>query len=160
MGKETRKEFLIREGLLEDAEAIYEIGRKCFTDAWRKETVAHDLRQPLSRYLVAEIENEVVAFACFWFVADEAQLVNVGVHPDFRRLGIAKELIQKGIEKGLEEAMETLYLEVRVSNLPAQTLYKKLGLEILTRRKEVYDLPKEDGFIMSGKLRALINEDL
>ena len=68
MGTETQGKIIIRRGEARDAQAIYRIGTLCFTDAWREETVAHDLAQPLSRYWVAEVNHQVAAFACFWFV--------------------------------------------------------------------------------------------
>ena len=76
MGTETQGKIIDPPGEARDAQAIYRIGTLCFTDAWREETVAHDLAQPLSRYWVAEVNHQVAAFACFWFVVDELQLVN------------------------------------------------------------------------------------
>ena len=90
MGTETQGKIIIRRGEARDAQAIYRIGTLCFTDAWREETVAHDLAQSLSRYWVAEVNHQVAAFACFWFVVDELQLVNIGVEPAMRRMGIAE----------------------------------------------------------------------
>ena len=77
MGTETQGKIIIRRGEARDAKAIYRIGTLCFTDAWREETVAHDLAQPLSRYWVAEVNHQVAAFACFWFIVDELQLIYI-----------------------------------------------------------------------------------
>jgi ribosomal-protein-alanine N-acetyltransferase len=154
VGEETRNQITIRQGTAEDAQAIYDIGCQCFSDPWRLETVRHDLEQPLSRYWVAEMDGIVCAYACYWFVADEAQLVNIGVEPSHRRLGMASRLLEAGLNQAEEEGMNTFYLEVRVSNLGAQALYRKFGLSVLTLRKGVYDYPREDGYIMSRSLKS------
>ena len=151
---ETTQQVLIREGHSSDIDRIYEIGTLCFTDAWRKETVAHDLEDNHSSwYIVAEIDGDVVGYGCFWFVADEGQLVNIGVHPSFRRRKLGKLLLQKGIEEAQRRQMKTMFLEVRVSNTPAQQMYEKFGFQNLGLRKKVYELPIEDGYVMEIKIQ-------
>ena len=152
MGTETQGKIIIRRGEARDAQAIYRIGTLCFTDAWREETVAHDLAQPLSRYWVAEVNHQVAAFACFWFVVDELQLVNIGVEPAMRRMGIAERLLRSGMEEAKKCGLAHMSLEVRIGNLPAQHLYKKYGLEIASLRKGAYEHPAEDGYIMTRTL--------
>ena len=89
MGK-TAREILIREAAEKDVSAIYDIGCLCFSDAWRRETVHHDLMEnEHSFYLVAEEDGFITGYGCFWFIAGEAQLVNIGVRPCCRRQGIA-----------------------------------------------------------------------
>lgn len=79
MGK-TAREILIREAEEKDVSAIYDIGCLCFSDAWRRETVHHDLMEnEHSFYLVAEEDGFITGYGCFWFIAGEAQLVNIGV---------------------------------------------------------------------------------
>ena len=119
MGKAACR-FVIEEALASDILAIYEIGRICFSDAWRKETVDHDFQGTHSHYLVARTSEKVIGYACFWYV--------------------------------LENDMKTMFLEVRVSNHGAQNLYKNFGFHVDCLRKSVYELPVEDGYIMSRKL--------
>ena len=152
MGTETSGEPLIREAAAKDAHAIYEIGTECFTDAWHEETVAADLSKPHSAYLVAVKEGAVVGYACSWYVVDEAQLVNIGVSKKERRRGIADSLMKALLAEAKTHGMASIYLEVRTSNIAAQTLYRKYGFTVKALRKGVYDLPKEDGFIMGRPL--------
>ena len=148
MGKIARK-ILIRQANCKDADAIYQIGKVCFTDAWRKETVIHDLTENQSSwYLVAEVEGRVIGYGCFWFVSDEGQLVNIGVHPDLRKQGWGEAILMQGIQEAKHRKMRNLFLEVRVSNQSAQSLYHKLGFQNLGLRKSIYDLPLEDGYVM------------
>ena len=145
---ETAQTVLIREACETDIEAIYEIGTLCFSDAWHKETVAHDMEGSQSQYFVAEKEGHVVGYGCFWFVADEGQLVNIGVRPTERRQGIGEAILARGLEEAQRRGMKTLFLEVRVSNTSAQAMYEKFGFKNLGLRKRVYDLPIEDGYVM------------
>lgn len=152
MGK-TAREILIREAEEKDVDAIYDIGRLCFFDAWRRETVRHDLMEnEHSFYLVAEEDGFITGYGCFWFIADEGQLVNIGVRPENRRQGIARLLLQKGIEEARKRNMLTMFLEVRVSNLSAQKMYETFGFKNLGLRKKVYDMPIEDGYVMERAL--------
>lgn len=152
MGK-TAREILIREAEEKDVSAIYDIGCLCFSDAWRRETVHHDLMEnEHSFYLVAEEDGFITGYGCFWFIAGEAQLVNIGVRPCSRRQGIGRMLLQKGIEEARCRGMQTMFLEVRVSNLSAQKMYETFGFKNLGLRKKVYELPIEDGYVMERTL--------
>ena len=143
---------LIRPASAEDIDSIYEIGTLCFADAWRRDTVAHDMEGSHSEYFVAEMDGKVVGYGCFWFVVDEGQLVNIGVRPECRKRGYAEAILKRGLEECKARNMKTIFLEVRVSNSSALALYKKYNFRSLGVRKGVYDLPKEDGYIMSREI--------
>ena len=100
------------------------------------------------------MNGEIAGYGCFWFIADEGQLLNIGVRPSFRKKGIGALLLEAGLMEAARRHMNTLFLEVRVSNEEAQRLYKNHGFEVLGLRKGVYDLPKEDGYIMSRKVEG------
>ena len=143
MGK-TAREILIREAEEKDVPAIYDIGCLCFSDAWRRETVHHDLTE--------KEDGFITGYGCFWFIAGEGQLVNIGVRPESRRQGIGRMLLQRGIEEARMRDMQTMFLEVRVSNLSAQQMYETFGFKNLGLRKKVYDMPIEDGYVMERAL--------
>lgn len=152
MGK-TAREILIREAEEKDVPAIYDIGCLCFSDAWRRETVRHDLMEnEHSFYLVAEEDGFITGYGCFWFILGEGQLVNIGVRPANRRQGIGRRILERGIEEARIRAMQTMFLEVRVSNLSAQKMYETFGFKNLGLRKSVYDMPIEDGYVMERAL--------
>lgn len=155
MGTASSGEIKIVPAREEDGKEIYRIGTLCFSDAWRKETVEKDMAAPHSLYLTARRGDTVLGYACYWFVADEAQLVNIGVLPEARRQGLAEALLTAGLAAAEERHMASMYLEVRLSNLAAQGLYRKHGFHVLTVRKGVYDLPREDGYIMSRPIGAV-----
>lgn len=153
MGTETSgDEITIEEAAAADAGAVYAVGALCFADAWREETVRRDMAGAHSLYFTARRGAEVLGYACYWFVADEAQLVNLGVVPEMRRQGLAARLVEAGLAAARARGMASMYLEVRVSNTGAQALYRRYGFTVQALRKGVYDLPKEDGYIMARPL--------
>ena len=145
---ETAREILIEKADTSAAGEIYEIGRLCFSDAWRKETVLHDMEGEQSQYFIASLDGKIVGYGCFWFIVDEGQLVNIGVRPEYRKRGIAALLLERGLEECRKREMKTIFLEVRVSNEGAKHLYEKYGFHVAGLRKKEYDLPPEDGYIM------------
>ena len=102
--------------------------------------------------MVRKIAKKVIGYGCFWFIADEAQLMNIGVLPEYRRMGAAEKILKQGLEEAAERHMEVIFLEVRVSNLPAQSLYRKHNFQTGSVRQDVYELPRENGYIMSRKV--------
>ena len=79
---------------------------------------------------------------------DEASVTNVAVSPMFRKKGYGEALVVAAKEAVKAEGAENIFLEVRVSNEPAISLYKKLGFEELGIRKKFYEHPVEDAIIM------------
>ena len=120
----------------------------CFHDPWSENSVASELNNPLSYWLVALEDDRVVGYVGSQTVMGETDMMNVAVHPDFRRQGIAKSLILALVEglKSLES--HCLTLEVRASNASAIALYEKLGFAQIGLRKNYYRNPKEDALIL------------
>lgn len=79
---------------------------------------------------------------------EKAQIARIATDPEFRKQGLAKALIQKGIEMAQEQQAEEFSLDVRVSNQPAIALYESMGFIILHRSKNYYE-GKEDGLLMA-----------
>ena len=128
--------------------AVAELEKLCFSDPWSENSVASELNNKLSLWLVAEEEDRVAGYIGSQTVCNETDMMNVAVHPDFRRRGIADALICALVEE--LKAMEStcLTLEVRASNAPAIALYEKLGFSEIGRRKNYYRNPKEDALIL------------
>ena len=120
----------------------------CFHDPWSEMSVASELKNPLSFWLVAMEENRVVGYVGSQTVVGETDMMNVAVHPDFRRKGVAEALIIALVENLKAMESHCLTLEVRASNAPATTLYEKLGFQQVGLRKNYYRNPKEDALIL------------
>ena len=119
----------------------------CFGEsAWTMESLRSQLDKSDSRCTVAVEGDTVIGFLAFEQVLDEGSIVEVAVHPDYRRRGIAKALITSAINSA--EGLHTVFLEVRESNVPAVKLYESFGFERIAVRKGYYDHPKEDAVIM------------
>ena len=79
----------------------------------------------------------------------EADIINVAVHPSFRRRGIAEAMLARLISDALEAGVRTFFLEVRESNAPARSLYRKLGFDECGRMPRYYSAPVEDAIVMT-----------
>ena len=122
--------------------------RICFADPWSEMSIASELQNLWSYWLVALEGDRVIGYVGSQSSIDEADIMNVAVHPDFRRQGIAEALINRLVADLKERDIHALLLEVRVSNTPAITLYEKLGFSQVGRRKNYYHNPKEDALIL------------
>ena len=134
----------------EDVKGIHEIETLCFPMPWSEESILHDVKEnPVARWLVMDDgEGRVLAYAGMWFVMDEAHICNVAVHPDARRLGYGRRIMEALIDLARENCMSMMTLEVRRSNLPAQNLYHACGFIDVGYRKRYYEDNKEDALIM------------
>jgi len=127
---------------------VAELERICFSDPWSENSVASELNNKLALWLVAEDEDRVAGYVGSQTVCNETDMMNVAVHPDFRRLGIAEALVNELVEQLKKQGSQCLTLEVRASNMPAIALYEKLGFTQIGRRKNYYRNPKEDALIL------------
>ena len=129
--------------------AVAELEKICFgTEAWSEKSVASELTNQLSLWLVALEEDIVAGYVGSQTVMDETDMMNVAVHPDHRRKGIAEALVEALTEALKEKGSHCLTLEVRASNAPAIGLYEKLGFQQVGLRKNYYRNPKEDALIL------------
>lgn len=128
--------------------SVAELEAICFRDPWSENSVASELNNPLSLWLVAVEEDTLVGYVGSQTVMGETDMMNVAVHPNHRRRGIARILIEELIKalKNLES--RCLTLEVRASNEPAIALYTDLGFIEAGRRRNYYRNPKEDALIL------------
>lgn len=120
----------------------------CFADPWSENSVASELNNPLSLWLVAVEDDVIVGYVGSQTVMGETDMMNVAVHPDHRRGGIARRLINVLIQSLKARESHCLMLEVRASNEPAIALYTDLGFVEVGRRRNYYRNPKEDALIL------------
>ena len=96
--------------------------------------------------------SALVGFAALWAIGEEAHIITLGVHPDWRRQGIGCQLIGRLLQVAIEQQMGWATLEVRASNQGAIALYESLGFKSVGRRKRYYSDPEEDGLILWKRL--------
>ncbi len=127
---------------------IAQLEKICFSDPWSERSVASELENKLSCWLVAEKDGQVAGYIGSQTVCGESDMMNVAVHPDHRRRGVAEALILALVEELKVMNSHCLTLEVRASNMPAIALYEKLGFFEIGRRKNYYRNPREDALIL------------
>ena len=131
---------------------VAELEKLCFPDPWSEKSIASELSNKLALWLVAEEDGRVAGYIGSQSVPDESDMMNVAVHPDYRRRGIAEALVVALCDALREQGSVSLTLEVRASNEPAKALYQKLGFEQVGRRPNYYRNPKEDALILRKML--------
>lgn len=127
---------------------VAELEKICFSDPWSEKSIASELDNPLSCWLVALEGERVAGYVGSQTVLGESDMMNLAVHPDFRRQGIAEGLVSELVAALKQRGSHCLTLEVRASNEPAKSLYQKLGFCQVGRRPNYYYHPREDGEIL------------
>ena len=132
-------------------DALEQLERTCFSRPWSRKMLAEELDNQCAAFLVAlEPETEkVIGYAGLLVAADEGYITNVAVDPSRRRQGVAAQLLQVFDNFARGNQLAFLTLEVRPSNAAAIALYQGFGFEEVGRRKNYYDLPKEDALILT-----------
>ena len=129
---------------------VAELERICFSTPWSRNMLAEELDNYLSAFLVALDDNDKVAgYAGLQAVLDEGYITNVAVRPDCRKQGVAGKLLQVFLDFAQANHLAFLTLEVRPSNTAAIALYTSFGFTERGRRRNYYDLPKEDALILT-----------
>lgn len=127
---------------------IEELERCCFSDPWSRAMLEPELSNPLSLWLVSLCDDQVIGYVGSQSVLDGADMMNIAVHPQYRKQGTAQRLILELISLLQDRGVKSLALEVRASNEPAICLYQKLGFVQVGCRPGYYRNPKEDAFIL------------
>ncbi|NLL31289.1 MAG: ribosomal protein S18-alanine N-acetyltransferase [Clostridiales bacterium] len=134
----------------DDVEGIFNVSNLSFNTPWSKDSISNEVNNPLAKYIVAidNSNNELVGFIGAWIIAGEADIMNVAVHPSYRKVGIASKLLSSLIDLCNNLNCSNINLEVRASNLPAQNLYKKFSFIENGLRKGYYEDTGEDAILM------------
>ena len=133
---------------LNDLTAIHAIEQASFSDPWSAATLAETISSQTDRCVVAEVGSEVVGYAILRRVGPEAELLNLAVHPARRRQGMGDALLAEVLRALDADGGDTVFLEVRASNIAAQTLYRRHGFLPVGRRRGYYSAPLEDAVLM------------
>lgn len=145
--------LILRRGTVEDADAMAAIEAVCFTDPWSADSFRQMTALTAARSLAACIEvngeQKLVGYFMALAVPPEAEIANLAVAPDYRGCGIGRALMEEGLGSLRREGCDSFFLEVRASNLPAQTLYRRLGFAETGRRRRYYQNPVEDALLMA-----------
>lgn len=135
---------------LEHIDDIAELEKQCFSVPWTSEQLASQLTDNMHICLAAvDGEGRTVGYVGLMYVLDEGYISNVAVAPAHRREGIGGMLLDTLRERAEEKGLAFLTLEVRQTNEPAKSLYKKHGYVEVGLRKGYYAKPTEDAILMT-----------
>ena len=140
--------YIIENLNLTHIEEICDIEKRCFSDAWSRQSFIDEIDNENSVFIVVKKEDKIVAYSGFWYIVDDAQIMNVAVDIAYKGMKISHILMKEMIQRAMDKNMATMSLEVRVSNEIAINLYKVYGFEIVGVRKQYYQDNKEDAYIM------------
>ena len=128
---------------------VLAIEARVYPRPWSASLFLSELAQRATRsYIVAKHEGEVVGYSGMMFTGTEAHVTNIAVDPDFHGRKVGSRLLLRLLTEAIARGARTLSLEVRVSNLPAQTMYGKFGFSVVGVRKGYYIETKEDALVM------------
>lgn len=138
----------LRPILLADLDSILNIENKSFSAPFTRDLFEKMVKSPMFGSCIAEVDGEVSGYIFFSIVIDEVELLTIAVDERFRRQGIARLLLNSLIDASKKSGVKSVFLEVRPSNIPAQSLYKSFGFENFGLRKGYYKDNNEDAIMM------------
>ena len=106
-----------------------------------------------ARSVLAEVDGRIVGYVLFWLLSEEVDIHNIAVHPDFRRHGVGRHLLEQVVAQARLQKCIRVTLDVRRSNTSAQSLYRSFGFAMRGLRKGYYSDNGEDALVMALNLR-------
>ncbi len=146
----------LRAMTIHDLEQVHRIDEQSFSMPWPLSSYRFELLEnPSSMLWVAEAsgpngERVVVGMVVVWMIMEEAHIATIAVHPNYRGLGIGRQLLAHSLQEAILKGATQATLEVRLSNQVAQNLYREFGFEVVGRRPRYYQDNSEDALIMTA----------
>lgn len=140
---------LMRESDLPD---VLYIERRSFSIPWQEATFRGLMRRQSASLLVAEDGRDLVGYAVMWFAADEVELGDLSVHPEARRRGLGRWILEGAMREASDRGAAQMFLGVREANADARRLYERAGFVNVGVRPSYYSEPVEDAILMRRQL--------
>ncbi len=138
----------IREMVLADMPKILELEFELFgSDAWTEDMYVMEINQH-EAYVLTDPEDQIIGYLCAWIVLDECMITNIGIRKEYQGKGLGKYLLSSIMTEKIQTGARNFFLEVRMSNVSAIKLYESMGYKYLSVRKNYYDNPVEDAYLM------------
>lgn len=146
--------MIVRELTLSDLDEIEKIEMSLYKDPWNKEAYIRDLENDIAFNYVLVHDDVILGYYGFWIMFDNIDITKVSIRKELQGKGLSNILMQDLFSRTSNLDINTITLEVRVSNNKAINLYKKYGFKEISVRKKYYsDL--EDALILQKE----VNED-
>ncbi len=133
----------------EHIEEIHHIDMESFAHPWSQDTLSTMLISDKVCCFGYFEDDMMVGYVALEWILDEGSITNLAVLRSHRRRGIAEELVRTALGFSRETGLVSVTLEVRVSNLPAVSLYRKLSFAEVGKRPGYYTAPVEDALLMT-----------
>jgi ribosomal-protein-alanine N-acetyltransferase len=152
-GRRLPEGIRVRPMVEADVERVGAIEAASFTTPWRAATFRTLLDRPGAVLRVLEVPPMAVGgYAVLWCIQDQGELANIAVAPQLRDLGLGSYLLDRMTEEAGGRGVESLYLEVRVSNARARAMYTSRGFQEIGVRRDYYEKPREDARVLLKRL--------
>lgn len=146
--------MLIRQAHVEDINQLLDIEHYCYDDPWPREAFEEEIGNGIAGIgMVAEDDGIIVGFITGLTMAQELQVHNIAVHPDYQGRGIGRQLMEAVDDLGRAGDYQRISLEVRQDNDIACKLYLSLGFKAVGTRKDFYG-PGQDASLYTKELTA------
>ncbi len=139
---------MIRRMEPEDLEQVADLERQCFTESWSYKLLEAGLHSDYDVYYVFQQEERILGYCNLRILAGEGEVQRIAVLPGYRRLGVARKMMEAMVTCARASLVSAISLEVRQGNLPARNLYESFGFRAEAVRKGYYRNPSEDALIM------------
>ncbi len=137
-----------------DLNSVIAIENSIYPDPWDAEMFFHEINQPNS-YVLENVKNKsIIGYLCGFRVLDEFSIMNIAIACRYQNQGYGSMLLKSIVEELGKKGCRDFFLEVRVSNNPAISVYTKLGFYVIGRRRNHYRQPPEDALIMRLKYQT------
>ena len=147
------EEFLVRQMKTEDLETVHSLEEMLFSNPWTLEQYRYELDEnPISNSYVIEVNSVICGFIVFWVTFNSSTICKIGVIEPLKRKGLGSILLETMIDDMVSNEVETITLEVRVTNQVAINFYAKHGFQVVTTKKNYY----EDGTDAFYMVKVLI----
>jgi [ribosomal protein S18]-alanine N-acetyltransferase len=143
----------IRDMLESDLAAVHAIETVSFSSPWSEDSIVSEIRSTHSITRAAVLDDSVVGYVMAKLILDEGQLLDISVHPNYRRMKVASMLMDDLVSILRADGCKSLFLEVRGSNTNAVNLYGRYGFVPVSTRKDYYINPPEDAIIMKLEIK-------
>ncbi len=129
-------------------DGVAELEKLCFSEPWSKNSLELLTKEGIGVGMTCSCDGKLCAYGGMIVAVDEGQITNIATHPDYRRQGYGRAIVEALIRYAKMNGLDSISLEVRESNRAAIELYGKLGFKIEGKRKDFYTRPKEDALVM------------
>lgn len=132
----------------EHVPAVAKLEAELFSVPWSAKAFADTLEMDHVFFYTAFADGQVAGYCGIYIAADEGEITNVAVAPQYRRRNIGQRLLQTVMARALQEGVQRIFLEVRSRNDPAICLYQNNGFQTIGTRKNYYQYPRDDALVM------------